>query len=58
MTHETNDEGLTRAGERYLVSDRDLDALAEAQMAWERWERRALWWTRGDLDDPHAYDAA
>lgn len=32
---EPEEEGLRTAGERYLISDRDLDALGLALMAWE-----------------------
>lgn len=42
-----NDEG----GERYLVTDAELSALAEAELAWERWERTRRWWMRGCIDD-------
>ena len=37
--------------EAYLVSDAELDALAEAELAWERWERTRRWWARGCIDD-------
>ncbi len=39
MHDDDQDEGLTTAGARYLISDRDLDALAEAEMAFARWEQ-------------------
>ena len=32
-------EGLTTAGTRYLISDRDLDALGWAILVWENRER-------------------
>lgn len=34
-----------------LVSDLALDALAEAELAWERWERARHWWASGAIDD-------
>ena len=58
MNHDDHDEGMHTEGDRYMISDRALDALAEAAMAWERWERTAQWWERGALDDPGAWDAA
>lgn len=56
--HDDTDEGLTRAGDRYLISDRDLDGLAEAVERWEHWERAARWWASGQLDAPESCDAA
>jgi len=44
------DDGLETAGERYLLSDRELDALGDALMAWERWTTLARWWELGSLD--------
>ena len=49
--HDEHDEGLEDAGERYMISDRDLDALGEALLAWERWQRLRRWWELGSLDD-------
>lgn len=53
-----HDEGLSHTHGRYVISDRDLDQLAEATLAWERWERTSQWWATGNLDDAGACDAA
>ncbi len=58
MNDNAHDDGLTHAGDRYLLSDRELDKLAEAALAWERWERTARWWATGDLDAAEGCDAA
>lgn len=50
MHDDHDDEGLERAGDRYLISDRELDALAEAELIWARRERFARWWACGALD--------
>jgi hypothetical protein len=51
----SNNDGLEHTNDQYLISDRELDQLAEAMLAWERNVRTAQWWETGDLD---AYDAA
>jgi hypothetical protein len=56
--HDDHDEGLTAAGSRYLISDRDLDALAEAEESFARWEQTRRWWLVGCLDDRAALDKA
>lgn len=43
-------EGLMERGDAYLISDRDLDQLADAELAWERWERTRRWWLLGCID--------
>lgn len=48
-----NDEG----GAAYLISDAELNALAEAELAWERWERTRRWWARGCIDDARGVEA-
>ncbi len=58
MHDDDQDEGLTTAGARYLISDRDLDALAEAEMGFARWEQTRRWWLVGCLDDRSALDKA
>lgn len=58
MHDDDQDEGLISAGTRYLISDRDLDALAEAEMAFSRWEQTRRWWLVGCLDDRAALDKA
>lgn len=54
MQHRDNDndlshDGLDTAGSSYLISDRDLDRLAEADEAFARWESTQRWWRCGDL---------
>ncbi|MFO0648335.1 MAG: hypothetical protein U0326_18995 [Polyangiales bacterium] len=58
MNDNAHDEGLTHTGDRYAISDRDLDKLAEAELAWERWDRTARWWATGDLDAIESWNAA
>lgn len=58
MEHDDHDEGLTTAGRRYLISDRELDALAEAEMAFSRWERTRHWWLAGCIDGASRDDDA
>ena len=50
MQHD-EDEGLDLAGDRHLISDRDLDTLGEALVAWDAREDFARWWERGSLDE-------
>ncbi len=52
------DDGLDCAGDRYMTSDRDLDALGEALLAWERWTALARWWELGSLDHDASTQAA
>lgn len=56
MHDDDQNEGFTSAGARYLISDRDLDALAEAEMAFGRWEQTRRWWLVGCLDDRTALE--
>lgn len=56
FTTDEGDEGL-HGGARWLVGDRELDRLAEAELAWERWERTRRWWLLGSIDDAAARDA-
>ncbi len=58
MNDNAHDEGLSHTGNRYLISDRELDLLAEAELAFERSARTAAWWATGNLDDAGACDAA
>lgn len=58
MHDDDQDEGLSTAGTHYLISDRDLDTLAEADMAFSRWEQTRRWWLVGCLDDRAALDKA
>jgi hypothetical protein len=53
-----NDEGLTACGDAYLISDRELDQLAEAALAFARWERTRRWWQHGCIEDDGAITAA
>lgn len=53
---EGDDEGLG-GGARYLMGDREIDQLAEAELAWERWARAHRWWRLGNLEDEAARDA-
>lgn len=46
---QANDNGDELA--RCYLSDAELDALAEAELAWERWEQTRRWWTQGCIDD-------
>lgn len=48
MQHDDRD-GLDEASPDYLISDRDLDRLAEAEEAFARWESTQRWWRCGDL---------
>ncbi|MFO0627948.1 MAG: hypothetical protein U0325_20395 [Polyangiales bacterium] len=41
-----NDEGAA-----VMITDAELDALVEAELAWERWERTRRWWMQGSIDD-------
>jgi hypothetical protein len=50
MTHH-EDEGLDHAGDRFITSDRDLDALGDALLAWESREAFSRWWEHGSLDE-------
>jgi len=43
-----NDNGDEGAA---MISDAELDALVEAELAWERWERTRRWWMQGSIDD-------
>jgi hypothetical protein len=53
-----HNDGLTLNSDQFLISDHDLDALAEAQLAWERNQRTQLWWATGNLDDSGACEVA
>lgn len=56
--HDDHDEGLTTAGRKYLISDRDLDALAEAEMAFVKHQRARRWWLVGCIDGQREDDEA
>ena len=58
MHHDDLDDGLTATNGRYFISDRDLDALAEASMAYELWEQRRRWWLVGCIDDRRSLDTS
>ncbi len=53
MVKDRND-GMDDAGERYLISDREVDRLAEAELAFGRWEQTRRWWLVGCIDDRDA----
>lgn len=55
MDDDRND-GVDSRGSRYLISDRELDALAEAAMAFERWEKTRRWWLVGCIDGARDVD--
>lgn len=52
------DEGLMDRGEFYLISDRELDQLGDAELAWERWEQTRRWWLLGCIEDGGEINAA
>jgi hypothetical protein len=43
--NDNGDEGAV------MITDADLDALVDAELAWERWERTRRWWMQGSIDD-------
>lgn len=57
-TIDDTDEGLLERGALYLISDREVDQLADAELAWERWERTRRWWLLGCIEDSEAIRAA
>ncbi len=52
------DEGLMERGGLYLISDREVDQLADAELGWERWERTRRWWLLGCIEDSEGINAA
>lgn len=50
-TIDDTDEGLMERGALYLISDREVDQLADAELAWARWERTRRWWLHGCIED-------
>lgn len=57
-TIDDTDEGLMDRGALYLISDREVDQLADAELAWERWERTRRWWLLGCIEDSEGINAA
>lgn len=49
-------DGLDEAGETFLISDREVDRLAMAEMAFAQWEHTRKWWRAGNLDDLGDFD--
>ncbi len=58
MTYDARDDEMTNTSGRYLIGDAALDALAEAELMWERNVGIARWWETGDLDAGVGFDAA
>ncbi len=53
---EDRDDGVELVGSKYLISDRELDTLAEATMAFEQWENTRRWWLVGCIDGARFVD--
>lgn len=55
--HSPDDDGFEKSGTRYMISDKELNALGDALLAWETREDFARWWEHGSLDSDATHAA-